>query len=326
MTFSQAMEPGNLWAIVLAAGEGNRMSALTKAVHGRAVPKQYASLGMGRTFLQMTMDRVAPLVPPERTVVVVAEHHAPLAEAQLEPYSGVEIVQQPQDRGPGPGVLLSLLHVLARDPRARVVLFPCDHHVRRQQPFLDAVRRALHATTKTASGVVLIGAAAETAATDLGWIELEAPSGPVETRVRKVSRFVEKPAAPLATELHVRGALWNTFVVAAGGQALLGLAELYLPEVVNDLRPYTAAIGGTEAGSMLREIYATMLPADLSRDVLQQARGLGAVTMVDTGWSDCGTPERLLQALEDDKARTWLRSRLDPAAWFGDGQAIAAVA
>ncbi len=35
---------GQLWAVVLAAGEGSRMTPLTRALYGRPLPKQFAAL------------------------------------------------------------------------------------------------------------------------------------------------------------------------------------------------------------------------------------------------------------------------------------------
>src|SRR6185369_1596128 len=100
---------------------------------------------------------IAALVPPERTVVVVADGYAALAEEQLALYPGVEIVRQPANRGTGAGVLLPLAHVLARDPAARAVVFPSDHHVHREAPFIDAVERALLAAELSGTGVTLVG-------------------------------------------------------------------------------------------------------------------------------------------------------------------------
>jgi mannose-1-phosphate guanylyltransferase len=37
------------------------------------------------------------------------------------------IMVQPSNRGTGNGVLLPLIHILARDPAAHIVLLPSDH-------------------------------------------------------------------------------------------------------------------------------------------------------------------------------------------------------
>ena len=156
-TTGQATPDGDLWAIVLAGGEGTRLSEVTRALEGRCIPKQFASYGTDRTFLQRTMDRVGALAPSGRTVVVVSDRHRELARRQLEQFACVEIVGQPANRGTAPGVLLPLAHVLARDPGARVAIFPSDHDVRQVAPFRDAVMRAVAAAAHTPSGAALGG-------------------------------------------------------------------------------------------------------------------------------------------------------------------------
>lgn len=51
-------------------------------------------------------------------------------------------------------------------------------------------------------------------------------------RVCDVARFVEKPAASLAAELHHAGALWNSLILAGSAWALLRVFERSHPKVV----------------------------------------------------------------------------------------------
>src|SRR5882672_3243328 len=129
MTGTPVDDTERLWAIVLAAGEGRRLAPLTRALYGWELPKQFAVLHRGRSLLQTTIDRMVPLVPPERTVVVVGRAHRDLAKIQLAEHRGVEIVAQPRNLDTGPGILLPLTHVLVRDPGASVVILPSDHDV-----------------------------------------------------------------------------------------------------------------------------------------------------------------------------------------------------
>lgn len=290
----------NLWAIVLAAGRGTRLATVTRALCGRDLPKQFVALTSRRTLLQETMDRIAPLIPPERTVVVVSDVHADLARAQLADYPGVEIVVQPADRGTGPGILLPLAHVMARDPRASVAVFPSDHHVHRPAPFLAAIRGALRLASKTPAGVALLGVAAERAASDLGWI---VPGDRIGTGGSRVRQFVEKPDADAAMLLLQAGALWNTLVVVGGVGALWRLGRRHMPGQAAAFETYMRALGRPDAEDVLARVYDAMSPADFSRGVLQVTAGLAVVPVVDSGWFDCGTPERLLE---------WLRTTSDP--------------
>jgi mannose-1-phosphate guanylyltransferase len=295
----ERQRPGNVWAIVLAAGEGSRMAALTKALYGHELPKQFAALDSDKTLLQRTMDRIAPLVPPRRTVVVVAEPYAELAREQLQHYPGVEIVTQPLNLGTGPGILLPLAHVLARDPHADVAVFPSDHHVRRTDPFVETVQRARRVAEACESGVALLGAAAERPAADLGWIVRGPQLGGHLGRAWRVHRFVEKPPESVAMLLLGTGSLWNTMVIAGKGQALWQLARRHLPAQVALFEQYLGAIGQPRAAAAREALYQALVPGDFSREVLQVAEGLAVVPLIDAGWFDCGTPERLLEWLRN---------------------------
>lgn len=315
MSDTDARREEDAWGIVLAAGEGTRLAALTRAVHGRDVPKQFARLGNARSLLQQTLDRIAPIIPPCRTIVVVSESQAPLARPQLESYSALHTVLQPANRGTAAGVLLPLAHVLASDPRARIVIFPSDHSFRRAGTFLDAVRRAVDATDEAPSGTVLVGAVADEPASDLGWIVPGDPCGPIGTGAREVLRFVEKPPGLACAELIQQGALWNTLVIAARGDRLWRLIGRCVPAAAAPFARYRQAIGGETAGALLREIYATLPPADFSRHVLAAAPGLRVVRMADAGWCDCGTPERLFAALAPGELARLQRQLAHGARW-----------
>ncbi|HXU82139.1 MAG TPA: hypothetical protein VN914_12125, partial [Polyangia bacterium] len=114
-----------------------------------------------------------------------------------------------------------------------------------------------------------------------------------------VQRFVEKPPEAMAMLLLGTGGLWNTMVLAGRARALWELARRYIPEQTRAFDAYLLQIGSANLRQSRELIYRHLLPADFSREVLQIARGLAVVPLIDSGWFDCGTPERLF---------AWLRS------------------
>lgn len=288
------MNERRLWAIVLAGGEGSRLAETTQRLYGSRLPKQFLSFGRARTFLQISIDRLRGLVPSERIVVVVAACHEALAREQLAAYPGIELVAQPRNVGTGPGVLLPLLHVLARDPHADVALVPSDHDFREPARMRHAVSSARRAA-RAGIDMVLIGARAEWAASDLGWIV------PKRARLGRslaaVESFVEKPGPELAARLFAGGALWNTMLCVARGRALWQLGRQHLPAQAALFDEYARSLGSVGAGECLRGVYERLTPADFSRDLVAPSRGLCVTAMEGAGWSDCGTPERLVAAL-----------------------------
>jgi mannose-1-phosphate guanylyltransferase len=299
---------GEFWSVVLAAGDGSRLAPLTRKLYGDERPKQFARLGGGRTLLQETVARQRTLIAAERTVVVVPARYQGLAAEQLSGFRGIDCVAQPRNVGTGPGLLLPLARVLARAPEATVLVAPSDHHYRAPRRLLAAVRAGAEAAAASASGVCLLGAEAEHPATDLGWIV----PGAAQARGKgsAVTRFVEKPSAVDALALQHAGALWNTFVMVGAAERFWALGLRHLPRQAALFERYRAAVDTAREEAVLAAIYRELEPADFSRQVLAAAAGLALVPLRGSGWSDWGTPERLMDSLAGSPALADLRRRL----------------
>ena len=71
--------PEGAHVVILAGGEGTRLWPLSRSRR----PKQLLSLAGQRSLIQQTVDRVLPLLPPERILVVTERTHAADLRAQL---------------------------------------------------------------------------------------------------------------------------------------------------------------------------------------------------------------------------------------------------
>jgi mannose-1-phosphate guanylyltransferase len=305
-------ENRDLWSIILAAGEGTRLRALTRALHGEDLPKQFARIEASRSLLQSTVERALAWSVPERIVIVVAAEREELARRQLMGYGAVTVVSQPRNLGTGPGILLPLVHVIASDPQAKVVILPSDHFVRDEAPFRDTIRRA-RARAEDSNALVLIGAEPDLPDPQYGWIVPRRERG-----VIYVDCFEEKPSESAAKRLLDRGALWNTFVLVASAQHLWQLGQQHLPEQSQAL-DICVREHSVQEHDLLAEIYAQMPAGDFSRDVLEHASGLEVVSLPECGWSDWGTPERVLASLrgtsEFARLSERLRTKQERLAW-----------
>src|SRR5207253_8819395 len=143
----EAPATGRLWALVLAGGDGTRLQALTRVIAGAPIPKQYCRIVGDRSLLETTLARIAPLVPPERTLAIVNRGHLPLARPQLAAIPAANVLVQPRNLDTGPGLRVRLLALARRDAAATVAAspsiptfgteFPFGGHVARR-PFLAA--------------------------------------------------------------------------------------------------------------------------------------------------------------------------------------------
>jgi mannose-1-phosphate guanylyltransferase len=62
-------------AVVLAAGDGTRLSTLTTDSDGNPVPKQFCSLNGGGSLLHEALQRANRIVLRERVCAIVADQH-----------------------------------------------------------------------------------------------------------------------------------------------------------------------------------------------------------------------------------------------------------
>lgn len=280
------------WAIVLAAGEGRRLSALTESAGGVPVPKQFCSLWGGHSLLHDALQRARQVVQRGRICAVVAAQHRQWWETPLWSLPGNNRIVQHENRGTGTGLLLGLLHVVSRDPGAVVVVLPSDHYVSDEPILADVVGRALVIARRSDEHAVLIGLRPEDACTELGYI---VPAASPDSGLSEVVEFVEKPSAVRACELVARGALWNSFIVVASAAALLRLYRRQYARVVGTLQQAVANdCESAMAGEVTAAFYRDLPPIDFSSDILRgqeaQLRVLGAPPC---GWADLGSPRML---------------------------------
>ena len=285
------------WAIVLAAGDGTRLASLTTDEHGNSVPKQFCSLDGGSSLLHDAMQRARHVAPRERVCVIVAEHHRRYWSSALWATPMSNVIMQPRNCGTANGVLLATLKILERDPLARIVFLPADHFVRDEAALAGALRETATLLTRSPDELLLLGIEPDEADPELGYI---LPGDDDGENLRGVRSFVEKPQPPLARQLLKQGALWNSFIFAAHGPALLGLIRAARPDNVE--RVETALARDARTGSRsraLEEVYDDLPALDFSRGVMQGAESaLRVLTAPACGWSDLGTPRRVAEALK----------------------------
>jgi mannose-1-phosphate guanylyltransferase len=281
------------WVILLAGGDGRRLDGAM--VRGQRLdrPKQFCCFRGSGSMLQETLRRAELITHRSRILAVVREDHRHWWLDDLSRLPSQNVLVQADNRGTAVAILHALVHVLHRDHDPTLVILPTDHAVDNEAVLLDSIRLAASIADDSHEHLVLLGLAPGHAECEYGWI---VPEGDNTGRVQPVARFVEKPAPPLAAALYSKGALWNSFISAVSGNALLELFEGCQPHLFRRYLESFLAGGTDEVKS--NALFRTLPIVDFSRDVVQAASiRLRVLAVPPCGWTDLGTPRRLDQWL-----------------------------
>ena len=300
--------PRHLWAVLLAGGEGTRLRGLTERIVGDYRPKQFCPIMGAESLLSQTRTRLDPLFSSDRQVFVVSCAHECYYHEELADAKDSLMFAQPMNRGTAVGIMVALVQVMKADPGAIVGFFPCDHYYSDDESFRSTIRSATACAEQFPGSLVIVGAEAEYPETEYGWIEPELSV--LNTQVKplyRVNRFWEKPALPQARGLLQSGCLWNTFVTLGRAVTFLELVCCEVPDVVLSV---TRALAAND----LAPTYAQLPSVDFSRDILaHQAKRLLVLRDSDSGWTDLGSPDRVLGLLA---------KKVNQPAWFHEAHSF----
>jgi mannose-1-phosphate guanylyltransferase len=279
---------------VMAGGSGTRFWPLSR----QRQPKQLLKFFGDRSLLRATLQRIAPVCPPERQWVITARHLVAAAQADLPGLQTDHVIGEPVARNTAPCMALAALVAAQLDPAAILVLLPADHWIADE----DAFRRALlvAAADADAGHIVTLGIAPSHPETGYGYIETGAA---VAEGVHEVVRFVEKPSLDAALGYLADGRhLWNAGVFVLRADRALAAIGQHLPAVHEALAPLAALPCGSAAWQQALEAGFARCPSvSIDYGVMEHEQHLRVVRL-QAGWSDVGTWHALLGLREGGRS------------------------
>ncbi len=272
----------SFYAVIMAGGSGTRFWPLSR----RARPKQFLAIGTPRTLIEETVGRLAPLIPPERAMVVAGEGHVPAIRGLLPDQW---LVTEPCARNTAPCVGLAAIHLMARDPDAVMAVLPADHHIADAAGF----RRLIAAAEERAreGEIVTLGIRPDRPETGYGYIHYNredtlATSSGVE--VCGVRRFVEKPPKAVAERYLAEGGyLWNSGMFIFTARRILSDIRRYLPAMAAALDRIALALGTPAEAEVTAREFNGMESVSIDYGVMEHAERVRVVP-ADIGWNDVG--------------------------------------
>jgi mannose-1-phosphate guanylyltransferase len=266
------------YAVIPAGGAGTRLWPWSN----QQTPKHLLDLtGNGRSLLQQTYERVAPLA--EAVFVLTEERQVAMIKEQLPE---ARFIVEPTARGTVNALGLAALEIAALDPAAVMVSVAADHVVQDAEAYRDAIRAAVR-TAEAGDRLVTIGLRPTYAATGFGYLRV----GEQEGEARRVVEFVEKPTLPRAEEYLASGDFyWNLSMFAWRASVFLAELERLAPLHHRGLLAARAGIGA----------YADLPNEAVDYAVLERTDRLYLVPAA-FDWLDVGSWAELLDMLPSDE-------------------------
>src|SRR5580704_12506663 len=188
------MAKSNYYGLILAGGRGTRFWPRSRKRHAKQVLSVApASDENPRSLIQGTVDRLAPLIPPERVWILTNDFVRDEIVRQLPEVPPSQIIAEPAQRNTAPAIALAAHILQSIDPKAVFGVFPSDHVIGLPKQYLRALRPAFKAAEK--GKIAVLGIKPRWPDTAYGYIEFPRADlqGVAATDSLPVKSFREKP-------------------------------------------------------------------------------------------------------------------------------------
>ena len=278
------MKTPQLHAVILAGGRGTRFWPRSR----KRLPKQLLPVVGDQTLLQQTVERLRPLIPPERVWIFTNDLLRLRIRRQLPEVPPRQIIAEPAQRNTGPCIAMAARLLRERDPEAVMAVFPADHLIADEEAYLNVIAKAGEQAAQKPELVVL-GIEPRWAETGYGYIEFPKGTKAGQGKAVKVVRFEEKPKAPKAREFFEAGNYyWNSGQFLWQAKTLEAAVERHMPQTAEALAGL-ARLGARGFGKSLRAQYPLCDNLSIDYGILEKADNIVGFPCKDFGWSDVGS-------------------------------------
>ena len=279
----------------MAGGIGSRFWPMSQ----ESQPKQFLDvLGIGKTLIQMTYERLLKLVPDSQIYVVTNEKYAELVKEQIG-IADDQILTEPMRKNTAACIAYASHKILNINPDANLIVAPSDHLILKEDRFVDIVNIAIN-KAESENCLVTLGIKPSRPDTGYGYIQFEDGRDILMGEVRKVRQFTEKPNRELA-EIFLKSGdyYWNSGIFIWKAKTIIDSLGKFKPDL-NDLFTSKGDDYNTpNEQSFINNAFYNCEDISIDFAILENAKNVNVV-LANFGWSDLGTWGSLYTHLEHD--------------------------
>lgn len=271
-----------LYVVVMAGGKGERLWPVSRA--GR--PKQLISFDGDKSMIRATVDRLLPLVGPDRICIVTGSDIASQVAKELPDIPAANILAEPCGRNTAPCIAYAAAWIARQDPEGLMAIFPSDHAITDTESFQKTVDFGVQCLRDFPEHLITIGIEPTHPETGYGYIaprEVMKSGGTLV--LRKVSAFHEKPDREKAERYIAEGCLWNAGMFMWSVDTILRDIKRHAPDLHDKLAILNTS---TWQEDDILHFYETVRAVSIDYAVMEKASKV-AVIPASFGWNDVGS-------------------------------------
>lgn len=270
-------------ALIMAGGRGERFWPRSR----KSLPKQFLSLtGDGRTMIQLTVERILPLVDMEDIFIATNKDYKELVKKQLPNLPEENILCEPVGRNTAPCIGLGAMHIAKKYKDALMMVLPSDHLIKYNSMFVSTLKEACRIAEEN-TNLVTIGITPDYPETGYGYIKFNPEVSKGQSF--EVDRFVEKPSLEVAKEyLATEEYLWNSGMFVWKTSTILKNIELFMKDIYEGLVRIKDSIGTEDQEAVLEKEFTAFRSESVDYGIMEKAENI--YTIPGTfGWDDVGS-------------------------------------
>jgi len=282
------------YGLILAGGRGTRFWPRSR----RRSAKQVLNVVGERSLIQATVERLAPVIPPERMWVLTNQYLRDAIVRQLPEIPRQQVLAEPVQRNTAPAIGLAahILHQIDRD--AVMGVFPSDHVVAKPAVYRATLKAALKGAA--AGNLMVVGIQPRWPETGYGYVEFPGGTQAGGREPLPVLRFHEKPELARAEAYLAAGNFyWNSGMFFWRAGVLLEQLRRHLPRTATILAALPA-FGTRQFPAKLKQAFPLCDNISIDYAVLEKADNVRGIAAGDFGWNDVGSWNAVYELLERD--------------------------